>query len=335
MLFSIFGVREKIRPARMTLIHAEGTAVNLKLLTDWLVYLAVRIFVCVIQTLRLETCHALAKALACLAYDVVRVRSNVVDENLQTAFPTLDRIQRQQLARAMWEHLFVMVCEIAQAPRKIHRSNWHQFVKFERKRELVRYLLDPRAVVLVSGHFGNFEIGGFVTGLLGFPSYTVARPLDNPFLDRYVRRFREANGQFILPKHGSAGPIDDVLRAGGLLLVLGDQSAGPKGCWIDFFGKPASYHKAIALFPLISGAPLLLVYAQRVGRPLHFEMGLLDVADPKTLPASLQGVGPLMQWYNDALERLVRRTPQQYWWVHRRWKGEPPRRRKPAVPQAA
>ena len=308
---------------------------NRKLLTDWLVYLLVRVFVCILQTMRIETCHQVAKGLAFLACDVVRMRRRVVDENLQTAFPHLESESRQRIARAMWEHLFVMVCEIAQAPRKIHRSNWHQFVTFQRKRELVKYLLDPRPIVLCSGHFGNFEIGGFITGLLGFPSYTVARSLDNPYLDRYVKQFREANGQFILPKHGSALPIDDVLRAGGLLVVLGDQSAGPKGCWIDFFGKPASYHKAIALFPLISGAPLLLVYAIRSSRPLHFELGLTDVADPKSLSAELQGVMPMMEWYNAALERLVRRTPAQYWWVHRRWKGEPPRRRKSATSQAA
>jgi KDO2-lipid IV(A) lauroyltransferase len=189
--------------------------------------------------------------------------------------------------------------------------------------------------VICSGHFGNFEIGNYITGMLGFPSYTVARPLDNPYLDRFVKRFREANGQFILSKHGSAMSIDDVLKAGGMLTVLGDQSAGPKGCWVDFFGKPASYHKAIALFPLISRAPLLLLYAIRSSRPMQFELGMTDVADPQSLPADLQGVTPLMEWYNAALERLVRRTPTQYWWVHRRWKGEPPRRRKSATGQAA
>ena len=313
----------------------EELAVKGKLLTDWLVYLVVRVFVCVIQTMRMESCHQLSKVLAFLAGDVIRLRGDVVDENLRTAFSTIDEAGRRRLSRAMWEHLFVMVCEIAQAPRKIHRNNWHQFVYVHRKREMMKYLLDPRPIVLCSGHFGNFEIGGFVTSLLGFPSYTVARSLDNPFLDRYVKRFREANGQFMLPKQGSAAAIDSVLRAGGQVVVLGDQSAGPKGCWIDFFGKPASYHKAIALFPLISGAPLLLVYSIRSGRPLHFEMGMTDVADPKTLPVELQGVQPLMEWYNGALERLVQRTPSQYWWVHRRWKGEPPRRRKPAASRAA
>jgi KDO2-lipid IV(A) lauroyltransferase len=302
-----------------------------KLFADAMVYLAVRTFVCVVQTLRMDSCLALARLLAVLACDVVRLRARVIDQNLQLAFPAMDAAARRRLARAMWEHLAIMVCEIAHAPRKIHRRNWNRFVTIRQKREMVRYLLDPRPLVMVSGHFGNFEMGGYITGLLGFPSHTVARTLDNPLLDRFVNRFRAANGQYILPKQGSAGAVDALLAAGGLLMVLGDQHAGPKGCWVDFFGKPASYHKAIALFPLIHGAPLMIVYAIRSGLPLHFELGMTGVADPRSPASHLEGVAPLTQWYNDALERLIRRHPEQYWWVHRRWKGDPPRRRKNAA----
>ena len=74
------------------------------------------------------------------------------------------------------------------------------------------------------------------------PTFTVARTLDNPFLDRFLNRFREAKGQFIVDKQGSAGQIDDVLARGGKLVLLGDQHAGPKGCWVDFFGRQASCH---------------------------------------------------------------------------------------------
>ncbi|MGE0757793.1 MAG: lysophospholipid acyltransferase family protein [Pirellulaceae bacterium] len=298
---------------------------------DWLVYMVVRVLICLIQSVRMETCHSAARVLAFLASSVLRVRGSVIAGNLATAFPELTLPQRRRLSRAMWEHLILMVCEIAHAPRKIHRRNWHQFVHIERKRELVRYLLDPRPMVMVSAHLGNFEIGGYVTGLLGFPSYTVARKLDNPYLDRFVNRFRSANGQFILPKQGSAAEIDALLQGQGLLMALGDQHAGPKGCWVDFFGKPASYHKAIGLFPLMHGAPLLLTYAIRSGRPLHFEMGLVGAADPREPSQQLGGVEPLTRWYNAALEALIRRTPDQYWWLHRRWKGEPPRRRRAAA----
>lgn len=305
-----------------------------KPVTDWLVYLVVRTAVAVIQCWRMETCQTFARAMAWLAHRGLKLRRRVLEENLLTAFPESTPCERERIVRGMWEHLFLMICEIAHAPRKIHRRNWHQYVSVRRKRELVRYLLDPRPIVMVSGHFGNFEMGGYVAGLLGFPSHTVARTLDNPYLDRFVRQFREANGQYILPKNGSAQQIDALLKSGGLLVALGDQHAGPKGCWVDFFGRPASYHKAIALFPLMHGAPLLLVDAKRTSRPLQFEVGYLGAADPQTLPADLQSVPGLTHWYNTALEAMIREAPEQYWWVHRRWKGEPPRRRS-VSPRAA
>ena len=155
---------------------------------------------------------------------------------------------------------------------------------------------------MVSGHFGNFELGSYITGLLGYRGYVIARPLDNPYLDRYVSRFRAAYGQIVLPKHGSAGQVEAVLSGGGRIGLLGDQHAGPKGCWVDFLGRPASCHKAVALLTLTGGAPLLVTYAKRVGGPLQFEAGLMGVADPQTPGQEQANVESLTRWYNAMLE---------------------------------
>jgi KDO2-lipid IV(A) lauroyltransferase len=227
----------------------------------------------------------------------------------------------------MWEHLFLMVCEVAHTPRKVHETNWRRYVHIRGKRDLVRFLVAPRPVLIVTGHFGNFEVGGYMMGMLGFPTYTIARPLDNPYLDRFVGEFRKARGQHILPKQGSAAQVNAVLQSGGALTLLGDQHAGPKGCWVDFLGRPASCHKALALFTLTSGAPMLVTYAKRTGRPMRFELGLAGVADPAVGGEELAGVRELTQWYNHALERVIRSAPEQYWWLHRRWKGAPRQRR--------
>lgn len=304
---------------------------------DPLVYFAVRVFVCIVQSLRIETCETVAEWLAFVAVDVLGVRQRVVDENLKHVFPNLDASQRKQISREMWRHLALMVCETALVPRKIHRTNWRQHVRIDGRREFVRLLLDPRPTLIVSGHFGNFEVGGFMTGLLGFPTYTVARRLDNQALDAYVNRFRSANGQFIVPKEDSAQQLDQLLARGATLTLLGDQHAGQKGCWVDFFGRPASCHKAIALFSMTSKAPMLVSYSKRAGRPLQFELGLAGVVDPDDCDEDLLGVRPLTQWYNQRLEELVRRSPEQYWWLHRRWKEAPRRlvRRSRESPRAA
>jgi Kdo2-lipid IVA lauroyltransferase/acyltransferase len=309
-------------------------------LTDWLVYLLVRFLICIIQSLSLETCQTIARWIAVFACDVVGIRRATVDENIRLVYPEATPQQRRQMARRMWAHLLLMICEIAHAPRKIHETNWRQYIHIHQKRLAVRYLLDQRPIVLVSGHYGNFELTSYIIGLLGFPSYSIARRLDNPYLDRYINRFRSANGQFILPKDGSAAQVDAVLRSGGTIALLGDQSAGAKGCWVDFLGRPASCHKAVALFTLVSGAPLLVCYGRRVGGPLQFEMGVESVADPQQGGSELAGVKPLTRWYNAALERIILADPAQYWWLHRRWKGDPNARRRRAAskgktPQAA
>jgi KDO2-lipid IV(A) lauroyltransferase len=305
-------------------------AVNVKRITDFLVYLVLRTFFCLIQTVRLERCHSVAKVLAYLACDVFKIRRSVVNENLQSVFPQLSDSERHQLSREMWEHLFLMICEIAQIPRKVHDTNWRKYVKFRNRPEVVRYLLDPRPTVLVSGHFGNFEIASYLSGLFGFRAYAVARTLDNPFLNDFVNRFRESKGQFILPKDGSANQVADILKAGGTLSILADQHAGPKGCWVDFMGRPASCHKALALFTLVSGAPMVVVTCTRRGGPMQFEMTGRGVADPATLDPNLTNVPALTQWYNSCLENAIRENPGQYWWVHRRWRDAPPKKKRAA-----
>jgi KDO2-lipid IV(A) lauroyltransferase len=309
--------------------------VSVKRCLDWVVYVLVRLFVCVVQALAIETCHDVARWLAWFAGDVLRVRRKVVEGNLRRAFPRLSDRQIRHLTRRMWEHLLLMICEIAHAPRKIHRTNWRRKVTVPQTELLLGQLLSPRPAVLISGHFGNFEMGGFLAGMLGFPTFTVARPLDNVYLDRFVNRFRGAHGQFIVPKQGSSHQIQAVLEAGHALTLLGDQHAGPKGCWVDFFGHPASSHKAISLFSLASGAPLMVVYCRRRGRPLKLELGLAAVADPTKADPVTANVRTLTQWYNRQLEQIVRGSPDQYWWLHRRWKGTPPSRSRRAGKAAA
>ncbi len=289
-------------------------------------FLTARMLVCLLQMIPLAWCQRLARYLGWLACDVLRIRKSITAENLEHVFPDATPEQRHQLAREMWNHLFLMICEIAQAPRKIHDTNWRDYVDIRDKQLMTRYFLDWRPVVMVSGHLGNFELAVFITGILGIPTYAIARPLDNPLLNRWLHQFRESRGQFILPTEGSAAMIQRVLDSGGMLSLLGDQHAGTKGCWVDFMGRPASCHKAVALFTLSQNAPMLVSYTVRRAGPLQLEIGCNAIADPADLAPELRDVSSLTQWYNRHLEALVRKWPEQYWWMHRRWKEKPRRR---------
>ena len=125
-------------------------AVKAQRVKDWLVYFFVRVAFCSIQSLQIETCEWVSNWLAFLACDVFKLRREVVEENIKHSFPQLSARQRHALARRTWEHLILMVCEIAHVQRKLHDTNWREYVVFRGKPDLLKYMLDPRPRVLVS-----------------------------------------------------------------------------------------------------------------------------------------------------------------------------------------
>ncbi len=307
---------------------------RLKIL-DYAAYLALRIFICIIQATTIETCHRICKTLAWIAHDIFRVRRKVVDENISHVFPNWSSAQRNQLALRMWEHLFLMVCELAHIPRKLHETNWRKYVRVADREAIVGAFLDRRPFIIASGHYGNFEMGAQITGLLGFKTYTLARQLDNLYLHRWVNAYRGANGQYTLTSWGASNIVAELLDAGQTIVLLGDQFGGPKGCWVNFLGRPASYFKSVALFPLTAKAPMAVIRTRRTGGPMQFEIAAQGLLDPET--DEIGGIKPVIEWYNDRLEEMVGVDPSQYWWLHRRWKGDPAirRRRKRTKPKAA
>jgi KDO2-lipid IV(A) lauroyltransferase len=290
---------------------------------DLAAYAAVRLAICVIQSLPRSSCERWARSFADVLANRIRIRREVVRDNLRKAFPDMTAAQRRQVARGMWEHFLLMVVEIAHANRVIHKTTWRRHLRIHGIEDFVRLLWLDRPKVILSGHYGNFELAAYLFGLFGFRIYSVARELDNPLLDQFVTDFRESRGQRILPKKGSAPDVAVVLEENGAIGLLGDQAAGPKGCWVDFFGRPASVHKAIGVFALSSQAPVLVCSATRRGGLFDFDLRLEGTADPAEGHGETGDLRSLSQWYTSLLEHAIRREPAQYWWVHRRWRNQP------------
>lgn len=302
---------------------------------DLLAYVAVRVVICVIQALPRERCERWARRLSDFLANRVRIRRQVVRDNLRQAFPGFSVEERRETARKMWEHLLLMVVEIAHANRVIHKTTWRRSLRIHGMEDFVRTLWLDRPKVILSGHYGNFELAAYLFGLFGFRIFSVARELDNPLLDRFVTNFRESRGQRILPKKGSAPDVALVLEENGAIGLLGDQAAGPRGCWVEFFGRPASVHKAIGVFALSSAAPVMVCSATRRGGLFDYDLRLEGIADPAAGGAETADLTALSQWYTSLLERAVRREPGQYWWVHRRWRGEPGPGKRSRLPRPA
>ncbi len=305
--------------------HFKKLQPGVRLAADFAAYVGVRLLVAVIQVLPTDMGDSACRSLARLMSGPLRVRRATIEANLQRVFPGADAESRRRLSLAMWHHLLLMVCEIAWTQRRLHLCNWSKHVRIRGNRKMLASMLGNRPLVMVTGHFGNFEVGGYLSGMMGFSTLTIARRLDNPFLHRWIERFRGARGQRMVDKEGCSAEVERHLQSSGILSLLADQHAGAKGCWVDFMGVSASCHKALALFSLGSNAPMLVGGTRRVDfRPMQFELACYAVADPEAADASMcDSVTSLTEWYNEHLEVAIDQSVEQYWWLHRRWRTPP------------
>lgn len=298
-------------------------------LLDFLVYLFVRVAVCILQMLTWDQARALARGLAWLAYHVDKRHRRVAMENIRQAFPgRYTEAELDAMVRKVFCHFATLATEMALIPRKLHVNNHKQHVRLINGETIVNALLSERPLLIVTGHFGNWELAGYYLGLCGFTTHAIARPLDNPYLDDFIRKFRERTGQRILAKKGDFDRILDVLESGGVMATLVDQDAGRRGVFVDFFGRPASTQKAAALMALENDVPIIVSVAIKVGEPLKYEIVTSDCIDPADYRDHPDPIRAITERYTKSLEELVRRAPEQYFWLHNRWKTRPATRKK-------
>jgi KDO2-lipid IV(A) lauroyltransferase len=293
---------------------------------DYAVYLLVRFLVCVVGMLSWRYALGLARGLAWLAYRVDRRHRLVASDNLRHAFADIDTRALDRLVRASYLHLTTMLVEMVRLPRVLHEHNHHNYVRYaglDDLERILRLVATGRPRLVLTGHFGNWEVLSYIAGLVGFRGGIVARRLDNPYLDRFVARFRRKTGQVLLDKAADSARIIALLGQGVSLGMVGDQDAGPRGLFVPFLGRPASTFKSIALLSLEYAAPLLVVGAARVGQPMQYRVYLEDVILPEDYASHPDAPRAITERYTRALEQLVRRHPEQYFWLHRRWKHQP------------
>lgn len=296
---------------------------------DFLVYLAVRLVVGLCQAMSVEGSYRFADSLARVMYRVDRRHRKVAMENLKFAFgDRYTETERDRIVRGVYRHFCRMIMEMLHIPRKLHLINWRERIRLSGHAPILEHLIAGGPVIMVTGHFGNWEMAGYLFGLFGFPSDSVYRPLDNPYLDRFIRKFRERTGQRMIAKK-DVDRMVGVLERGGLLSFLADQDAGQRGPFVEFFGRPASTYKIVAMLAVQYDAPVVVGGAMRVGPGFRYEVVGEEVIEPGDWAGQPDEIGWITQRWTAALERMIRRDPEQYLWLHRRWKHQPqPRARK-------
>jgi KDO2-lipid IV(A) lauroyltransferase len=216
----------------------------------------------------------------------------------------------------VYAHMGLAFVEMMMIPKLIGRLD--AVVRLERFHVVDEVRRRGRGMITVIGHLGNWELIGLAVCRAGHPVHSLARPIENPWVDRYLNRFRTQTGQRIIPKYHALGEMIRVLQQNEILIVQVDQDARSHGVYADFFGRPASTHRSPALLSLKYGTPIVVANIYREGG-VHYCV-LSDPILPEAFRGQPDPVKALTQAYTEKFEECVRSHADQWFWVHDRWK---------------
>jgi KDO2-lipid IV(A) lauroyltransferase len=293
-------------------------------LVDWLQYAALRfcggLIPCIDSSVNLDT----ASGVGTLYWRLSGRHRRRAILNISAAMPELSANQVEALAEASVRSLLSMfLVDALVMPRRITRSGWTEWVRLGPMSGAVELLLEDRPALLITAHQGNFELLGYTLSMLEIPISALARPLDNPMLDDWLLGQRRRHGLEIITKWGASPAVLDAIERRRKVAFIADQDAGADGVFVPFFDRLASAYKSIALVAVRYRLPLVAGYAKRIGPDFQYELVCIDRLDPHQWEDHPDPTFLITAWYTWAIERMVRDAPEQYWWLHRRWKSRP------------
>jgi len=290
---------------------------------DWFQYFVLRIVVLFLSLFSIESNLRFAAGLGRLLWrSYHRGRKRALD-NLRASFPEKDDNWCEKTGRRSFEHIAMLAVDVLFTPRLVKKNDWRSYSRFvtaERAKWLIK---QGTGMLMVTAHYANFEILGYMLGLFGFNVYSIARPLDNRFINNYLYAVRRRAGQKIIDKKGAAEMMDRITNQGATLCFIADQDAGRKGVFVDFFGRKASTYKSIALLAATNNIPIGVGYSRRSDNKFFFEIGVNRIIMPDEWKDKPDPIEWITAEYTKAIEDFIRRDPSQYWWLHRRWKHRP------------
>ena len=262
---------------------------------------------------------AAGRRLGDLLWCVLPRRRAVALDNLRRSFGAeRSAAEIRRLARRSFQNIgmnLVEGCCYFLRPTNVMLSR----VRVEGREHLQAAVAHGRGVLILTAHFGNWELLAAAHGLVGLPLSIVTRPLDYPPFDDLVDRFRRRSGAELIVKRQAVREVLTALRRQRMVGILLDQNATrAEGVFVPFFGSPASTSKGLALLALRTGAPVVPIFLRREPDGRH----CMDVGAAVPPPEDGQ-VATYTSTFNRVLEAAIRRAPEQWFWMHNRWRTRP------------
>jgi KDO2-lipid IV(A) lauroyltransferase len=295
---------------------------------EWLEFAAVWLVLKKLGVLPRGLARGFAASVTSLLFSMQPKLRKTAEFNLRLAFPDWSEAQRKDATRKMVRNLGWMAAEFARFPR-LTRENIEEVVLLEGHENFLEGQRRGKGVLYLTGHIGAWELSSFAHALYGYPLHYMARPLDNQHLDALVNKYRCASGNEPIFKNESARVMLRILKSGGTVGILADQNTMPEeGVFVDFFGKFACTTTGLARVALHTGAAVVPGYAywdESIQKyHLRFEppVELIRTGDTE------RDVFENTQRFTRVIEEIIRKHPDQWVWIHQRWKnrpkGEPP-----------
>ncbi len=254
----------------------------------------------------------------------IPLRREVALDNLRLAFPEKSEEERRAVYRGMLENLGLVLASFARFERETREpiSETMRLVNPEAFAEAHRA---GRGAILLSAHFGNWEALVSTVAAAGHPVTILGGRQRNPLVEELFARYRTRMGLGAITVGKSLKPILVALRRGDFVATLADQDGGPGGFFIDFLGRPASVQPGLFRLAARTGVPLVTGFAVREGDGWRGELQSPILPAPATSPEAVEAEARrLAAHYTALVETYVRRYPDHWFWVHRRWKTRPP-----------
>lgn len=265
---------------------------------------------------------ALGRALGRLAWRL-GLRRAVSSDNVERALGAqIDARTRQSTVVAAYEHLGMTVVELFQLPRMSLKAR-RDCVEFVGREHLDAALERGRGAIVASAHYGNWEFLGAGGVAHDLPVTFVVQRLRNAKVDATLRKMRESLGIRVLERGMALRRLRDEIAANRLVAIMCDQDARRRGVFVPFFATPASTHKGAAQLAMRLGTPFIPLFGRRLTDGRH----RMVVREPIPVPPGMSeddAIYAMMSRFNQMLEEEIRVDPEQYLWMHRRWKTAPP-----------
>lgn len=256
------------------------------------------------------------------AGSIVRFRRATVDANLARAFPDRDPGWRRRVARRVFPHIGREAVTLLRLPG-LGPEALRRRTRVEGFHVVQEAVAGGQGCIFLTGHVGNWEVGGGATAVRGIPLDVVARRQKNSLVDARLRATREALSMGVIYRENAVREVLRSLRGGRCVALAADQNEPGAGIFVDFFGVPASTARGPALFAARTGAPVVLAFGLREpGWRARYVVRFRRLEVP-TSEDPQRDEAALTRAYLAALEEIIREVPEQYFWPHRRWKTQP------------